>query len=474
VQNSFAPVVHTVQMGSLQDLFSENELRDFDRRVRERVENPLYVLEPKIDGLSVSLCYRDGVFVQGSTRGDGFVGEDVTENLRTIRMIVPKLRKNISFLEVRGEVFMPRTSFDQVVEQQELNGEKPFKNPRNAAAGSLRQKDPRVTAQRLLDIRVFNVQQIDGVNLTSHRESLELLAGLGLPVIPDYQIGSDIEWAIKAVADMGDSRGKFPFDIDGAVLKIDSFSQREELGATSKFPRWAAAFKYPPEEKATKLLDIEVRVGRTGALTPTAVFEPILLAGTTVSRAVLHNQDFITEKQIAVGDTIIVRKAGEIIPEVVGVKAHQPGAAVYSLPKNCPSCGQPVRRDPGDAVTRCENIACPAQLLRNLIHFASRDWGRRSSSCWLITGWSILPSTSIRSRPPIFPGLSAWAKRAHRTSSTRSSAQRQTTFPVCFSGWASATSARRPPRCWRGALGPCRRWPGLRARNCFPSKASAA
>jgi DNA ligase (NAD+) len=373
VQNSFAPVVHTVQMGSLQDLFSENELRDFDRRVRERVENPLYVLEPKIDGLSVSLCYRDGVFVQGSTRGDGFVGEDVTENLRTIRAIVPKLRRNIAFLEVRGEVFMPRTSFNKVVAQQELNGEKPFKNPRNAAAGSLRQKDPRVTAQRLLDIRVFNVQLIDGVNLSSHRESLELLADLGLPVIPDYQMGSDIEWAIKAIADMGDSRGKFPFDIDGAVLKIDSFSQREELGATAKFPRWAAAFKYPPEEKATRLLDIEVRVGRTGALTPTAVFEPILLAGTTVSRAVLHNQDFITEKQISVGDTIIVRKAGEIIPEVVGVKAHQPGAAVYMLPENCPSCGQPVRRDPGDAVTRCENIACPAQLLRNLIHFASRD-----------------------------------------------------------------------------------------------------
>ncbi len=372
VQNSFAPVTHTVQMGSLQDVFSTDEVRDFDRRVREKIDVPEYVVEPKIDGLSVSLEYRDGVFVRGSTRGDGFVGEDVTENLRTIKSIPKKLSEPLPFLEVRGEVYMPLTSFAQVVAQQELNDERPFKNPRNAAAGSLRQKDPRVTAKRLLDILVFNIQQVEGKTLLNHAESLAFLKAQGFSTIDAGHPLTDIETVIKEIEKIGESRGKNPYDIDGAVVKINRFTDREALGKTAKFPRWAVAYKYPPEEKATTLLDIEVRVGRTGVLTPTALFEPITLAGTTVSRAVLHNQDFIDEKQIAVGDVVLVRKAGEIIPEVLSVVEHK-GAAVYKLPAHCPSCGHSVSRDNDDAAVRCKNIACPAQLLRNLIHFASRD-----------------------------------------------------------------------------------------------------
>ena len=372
VQNSFAPVTHMVQMGSLQDVFSTDEVRDFDRRVREKIGAPEYVVEPKIDGLSVSLEYRDGVFARGSTRGDGFVGEDVTENLRTIKSIPKKLSEPLPFLEVRGEVYMPLTSFAQVVAQQELNDERPFKNPRNAAAGSLRQKDPRVTAKRLLDILVFNIQQIEGKTLTNHAESLAFLKAQGFHTIDAGQPVSDIETVLKEIENIDKSRGGNPYDIDGAVVKVNSFTDREILGKTAKFPRWAVAYKYPPEEKATTLLDIEVRVGRTGVLTPTALFEPITLAGTTVSRAVLHNQDFIDEKKIAVGDVVLVRKAGEIIPEVLSVVEHR-GAAVYKLPDACPSCGHPVSRDEDDAAVRCKNIACPAQLLRNLIHFASRD-----------------------------------------------------------------------------------------------------
>ncbi len=372
IQNTFAPVTHAVQMGSLQDVFSTDEVRDFDRRVREKIEAPEYVVEPKIDGLSVSLEYRDGVFVRGSTRGDGFVGEDVTENLRTIKSIPKKLPLPLPFLEVRGEVYMPLESFAKVVAQQELNDEKPFKNPRNAAAGSLRQKDPRVTAKRLLDILVFNIQQIEGRSLATHAESLAFLKAQGFHIIGALRPVGDIETVLKEIESIGESRGKNPYDIDGAVVKVNSFTDRETLGKTAKFPRWAVAYKYPPEEKATTLLDIEVKVGRTGVLTPTAVFEPITLAGTTVSRAVLHNQDFIDEKQIAVGDAVLVRKAGEIIPEVLSVVEHK-GGAVYKLPDICPSCGHPVSRDNDDAAVRCRNLACPAQLLRNLIHFASRD-----------------------------------------------------------------------------------------------------
>ena len=369
--NSFEQVEHVVQMGSLQDVFSDEEVVDFDRRVREVVSDPIYVVEPKIDGLSVSLEYRDGVLVRGSTRGDGFVGEDVTENIRTIRSVPLRLKRDIPFVEVRGEVYMPVASFEKVVAQQELKEEKPFKNPRNAAAGSLRQKNPKITAQRGLDIFVFNLQQIEGVQVSGHKESLDLLKELGFQVSPSYLAVDTIEKAIEEIRAIGQRRGEYSFDIDGAVVKVDSLAQREMLGATAKFPKWAVAFKYPPEEKITTLLDVEVKVGRTGALTPTAVFEPIQLAGTTVSRAVLHNQDFIDEKQIAV-DKIIVRKAGDIIPEVVAVAEHC-GNPTYQLPEYCPSCHTKVVREEGEAAIYCPNIECPAQLMRNLIHFASRN-----------------------------------------------------------------------------------------------------
>lgn len=371
--NTFAPVRHEVQMGSLQDVFDVEELRAFDARVREAAVSPTYTVEPKIDGLSVSLEYRDGQFVRGSTRGDGITGEDVSENLKTVRSIPMSLRDPLPFLEVRGEVYMPRSSFDRVVARQLENEEEPFKNPRNAAAGSLRQKDSRVTAQRGLDIFVFNIQQIEGKTLSGHKESLDFLREQGFKVIPTCRQFSEIEPAIAEVERIGEERYQFPFDIDGAVIKVDSFADRELLGATAKFPRWAVAFKYPPEEKETTLRDILIQVGRTGALTPTAVFEPITLAGTTVSRAVLHNQDFINEKGVAIGDRIIVRKAGDIIPEVVAVAHHQEGEPPYQIPSVCPSCGSIAEREEGEAVLRCVNMACPAQVARNLVHFASRD-----------------------------------------------------------------------------------------------------
>lgn len=371
--NSFAPVAHTVQMGSLQDVFDVEAVRAFDAKVRETVADPLYVVEPKIDGLSVSLEYRDGVFVRGSTRGDGMTGEDVSENLKTVRSIPMHLTRPIPFLEVRGEVYMPRASFEKAVARQLENEEEPFKNPRNAAAGSLRQKDSRVTAARGLDIFVFNIQQLEGETLDGHRASLEFLQELGFKVIPEYVCFADADGVVGRIEEIGAKRYDFAFDIDGAVVKVDSFSQREQLGATSKFPKWAVAFKYPPEQKESVLREIVIQVGRTGALTPTAVFDPITLAGTTVSRAVLHNQDFITQKGISIGDTIVVRKAGDIIPEVVSVSRHNLDAPVYQISEICPSCGSLAEREEGEAVLRCVNMACPAQMARNLVHFASRD-----------------------------------------------------------------------------------------------------
>lgn len=370
--NSFEKVAHAVQMGSLQDAFSDGEMLDFFRRVEEKIDHPVYVVEPKIDGLSVSLEYRDGEFFRGSTRGDGFIGEDVTQNLRTIRSIPLKLTRPLPYLEVRGEVFMPRDSFLKVVERQEIEEETPFKNPRNAAAGSLRQKDPKVVAERGLDIYVFNVQQIEGEELTSHKQSLDLLRDLGFKVIPRYNTFEDPQQVLDEIASIGDRRGEYPFDIDGAVVKVDDFSEREILGAGAKYPKWAMAFKYPPEEKETVLKQIDVNVGRTGALTPVALFDPITLAGTTVSRAVLHNQDFITEKDIRIGDTIVVRKAGDIIPEVVSVAKHAEQSEPFLLPEHCPVCGSEVVRVEDEAAVRCENPECPATRLRNIIHFASR------------------------------------------------------------------------------------------------------
>lgn len=370
----FAPVRHTVKMESLQDAFDYNELYAFDARVRAAIgDNICYSVEPKIDGLSVSLEYINGAFVRGSTRGDGEVGEDITENLLTIQTIPKKLHGFTGDIEVRGEVYMPHKSFLDFVKAQELAEQPIPKNPRNAAAGSLRQKDARITAQRNLDIFVFNIQQIRGAEISSHKESLDFMQSLGFHVLPSYKQVSDINKVITEIERIGESRGALDFDIDGAVIKVDRFSQREEMGSTSKFPRWAIAYKYPPEEKETTLLDIEINVGRTGALTPTAIFEPIHLAGTTVSRAVLHNEDFIKDKNIAIGDRILVRKAGDIIPEVTGVVQHDPEQPPYKMPCVCPSCGATVSRDPSEAVIRCTNAECPAQLLRNLIHFVSRD-----------------------------------------------------------------------------------------------------
>lgn len=367
----FTPVPHAVKMESLQDAFSYEELYDFDRKIRELAE-PVYSVEPKIDGLSVSLEYENGRFVRGSTRGDGEVGEDVTANLMTIADIP----KQIAFpgrLEVRGEVYMSRERFFALVERQENEGLPPAKNPRNAAAGSLRQKNPAVTAERGLSIFLFNIQQIEGKTLSSHIESLDFLKSLGFSVLPFYDRASGMEQAIALIERIGQNRGSLSFDIDGAVIKLDDLHLRGEFGSTAKFPKWAIAYKYPPEEKQTRLLDIEINVGRTGALTPTARFEPVLLAGTTVSRAVLHNEDFIREKDIRIGDTIVVRKAGDIIPEVVGVAEHGENSTPFAMTAVCPSCGAAVTREPGEAVTRCTNAECPAQLARHLIHFASRD-----------------------------------------------------------------------------------------------------
>jgi DNA ligase (NAD+) len=415
--NTFAQVEHQVQMGSLQDIFSFEELRDFDRRVREVVPDPSYVVEPKIDGLSVSLEYRDGVLTVGSTRGNGFVGEDVTENIRTIRSVPLRLPEALPLLEVRGEVYMPVKSFERVVETQELEGEKPFKNPRNAAAGSLRQKNPRITAKRGLDIFVFNVQRVEGKELSSHSQSLEYLQSLGFKVVPEYKAYGDMEEVIRDIATIGEKRGEYSFNIDGAVVKVNDFAQREQLGSTAKFPKWAVAYKYPPEEKETRLLDIQVQVGRTGAVTPTAVFEPITLAGTTVSRAVLHNQDFISEMGLAVGDKILVRKAGEIIPEVLAVTWHDPDKPSYRLPERCPSCGAVLVREEGAAAVRCPNISCPAQLVRSIIHFCSRGAmdidGMGDVVCQLLVEKKMVttPADLYRLTPEQLVGLPGFAKK---------------------------------------------------------------
>lgn len=372
VSTKFDKVQHAVRMESLQDVFDMDEVRDFDRRVREAGLQPSYVVECKIDGLSVSLEYQDGIFVRGSTRGDGDVGEDVTENLATITAIPKKLSNAPRFLEVRGEVYMPRDAFERLAKEQEESGRQVFKNPRNAAAGSLRQKDAAITAARGLSIFVFNVQQVEGHTLTGHQESLDYLKEMGFPVSPRYSRFENVEDVLREIEAIGTLRGTLPYDIDGAVVKVDDFEQRRRLGSTAKYPRWAVAFKYPPEEKDTVLKEIEVSVGRTGVLTPTAVFEPILLAGTTVSRAILHNEDFIREMDIRIGDTIRVRKAGDIIPEVVCVVRHEENAQPFVMPSHCPSCGAPVNREEDEAALRCVNPECPAQALRNLIHFASR------------------------------------------------------------------------------------------------------
>ncbi|MBE6757250.1 MAG: NAD-dependent DNA ligase LigA [Ruminococcaceae bacterium] len=369
----FTPVQHEVPLASLQDVFSYEELADFDRRVRDVIPSPRYVVEPKIDGLSIALTYENGRLVRGATRGDGEVGEDVTANVRTIANIPDALTKALPRMIVRGEVYMPREQFAALVEQQEQNGEKTFKNPRNAAAGSLRQKDSAVTRSRGLDIFVFNLQMIEGETVRSHDESLSRMEDLGFHIVPFRFTAESAEEIIEKVRRIGDMRHGLSFDIDGAVVKVDNFTDREQLGSTSKFPKWAVAFKYPPEEKETTLLDVEITVGRTGVLTPTGVFTPVTLSGSTVARATLHNEEFIREKGLYLGDTVVLRKAGDIIPEVVRVKAHLPNAVPYNMPTQCPSCGTAAVREDGEAAWRCPNPLCPAQQLQKLVHFASRD-----------------------------------------------------------------------------------------------------
>ena len=372
--STFAAVTHPVPLESLQDSFSESEVADFDAKVREKLSRVEYSVEPKVDGLSIALEYRDGKFVQGATRGDGKVGEDVTENLRTIRSLPKELPDKLPRLIVRGEVYMSKEVFARLNAEREENGEAHFANPRNAAAGSLRQQDPKVAAKRHLDVAIFNLQLAEGKSFSTHSETLDYLRSQGFPVIPNLVV-TELEDALEEIRRIGRDRAELPFDMDGAVVKLNSLSDREILGSTSKVPRWAIAFKYPPEEKESVVEDIVVQVGRTGVLTPKAVLSPVRLAGTTVTNATLHNQDFIAEKDIRVGDTVLVRKAGEIIPEVVRVlpEKRPEGAMPYHLPTSCPVCGAPVYREPGESATRCTGAECPAQLLRNLCHFTSRE-----------------------------------------------------------------------------------------------------
>ena len=372
--SAFQKVRHAVPLESLQDVFSFEEFEEFDARVRETEPDAVYSVEPKVDGLSVALEYVEGEFVRGATRGDGLVGEDVTENLKTVRSIPMHLENAPARLIVRGEVFMPRASFARLNEQREQAGESLFANPRNAAAGSLRQLDPKIAAKRGLDILVFNLQLAEGVTFETHAETLDYLRALRFKVIP-YTLCKSAREAETQITAINEGRYDLSYDNDGAVMKLNSLSGRARLGSTAKFPRWAAAFKYPPEIKSTVLEDIVVQVGRTGVLTPRAVVAPVYLAGTTVTSATLHNQDFITEKDVRIGDTVKIRKAGEIIPEILEVELDKRpvGAVPYHLPSVCPVCGAPVVRDEDGAAMRCTGAECPAQLSRNLAHFVSRE-----------------------------------------------------------------------------------------------------
>ena len=371
----FSTYTHEVPLESLQDVFNAEEVAEFCQRMDEALGAPAeYSVEPKVDGLSVALEYRDGVFVRGATRGDGRVGEDVTENLRTVRSIPMTLPEKLPRLIVRGEVYMSRSVFEEINAMRELQGKPLMANPRNAAAGSLRQLDPKICAERRLDIQVFNLQLAGGREFATHTETLDYLASQRFKVIPHAAL-SGVSACLAEISRINDQRMEYPFDIDGAVVKVNSLSDRIVLGSTAKFPKWAVAYKYPPEKKPSRVLDIVIQVGRTGVLTPKAVLEPVRLAGTTVTSATLHNQDYIAEKDIRIGDTVVVQKAGEIIPEIVEVDvSRRPEDAVpYILPEICPVCGAPVRRDPDGAALRCTGAECPAQLLRNITHFASRD-----------------------------------------------------------------------------------------------------
>ncbi len=375
ILEGFQPYTHEVPLESLQDVFNGEEVAEFCQRMEQALGTGVeYSLEPKVDGLSVALEYRDGVFVSGATRGDGRVGEDVTENLRTIRSIPMTLPEKLPRLIVRGEVYMSRAVFAEINAQRELDGKPLMANPRNAAAGSLRQLDPRICGERRLDIQIFNLQLAEGREFSSHAGTLAYLEEQRFKVIPRKTL-TGAAACQEEIARINDQRMEYPFDIDGAVIKVNTLSDRSVLGSTAKSPKWAVAFKYPPEKKPSVVRDIVIQVGRTGVLTPKAVLAPVRLAGTNVTSATLHNQDYITEKDIRIGDTVIVQKAGEIIPEIVEVDfAKRPErTSPYILPEVCPVCGAPVRRDEDGAALRCTGAECPAQLLRNLTHFASRD-----------------------------------------------------------------------------------------------------
>lgn len=374
VKNSFAPVTHEVPLESLNDVFSHEELYDFGRRMDDAfVEGHSYSVEPKIDGLSMSLIYENGMFVRGATRGNGLVGEDVTENLKTVRNLPMQLNNAPSHLVVRGEVYMSKEVFGELNAIREINGEPLFANPRNAAAGSMRQQDPKVAASRKLDIIIFNVQA-SSESYNDHASSLDALKAMGFPTVP-YSVYDNMDACVQAIEALGENREVLAYDMDGAVIKINNFAQRTALGSTAKAPRWAVAYKYPPEKKESKVVDIVVQVGRTGVLTPKAVVEPVRLAGTTVTNATLHNQDFIDKLDIRVGDTVLVQKAGEIIPEVLSVNYDKrpDDTEPFKLPAFCPECGSPIVRDPDGAAHRCTGMECPAQLLRTIAHFASRE-----------------------------------------------------------------------------------------------------
>lgn len=375
VAENFESVTHIVPMLSLNDAFSKEEVFDFDKRVRDAVGNVEYVTEYKIDGLSVSLEYENGLFVRGSTRGDGITGEDVTENLKTINSIPLKLTSPVPFIEVRGEVFMSKATFDKLNAKREENGQSLFANPRNAAAGSLRQLDSSVARERNLDIFIFNIQRAEGIEFSTHHEGLAILKDLGFKTVQQNEVFKNIEDAFRQVEIIGEERDTLPFDIDGAVIKVNDLATREELGTTAKCPRWAVAFKYPPETKKTKLLDIFIQVGRTGKITPNALLEPVRVAGSVISKTTLHNIDFIRERDIKIGDNVYVRKAGDIIPEIVGVelKDRTGEEKDFYMPDCCPECGAPVVRVEGEAAHRCTGDSCPAQLLRRLMHYVSRD-----------------------------------------------------------------------------------------------------
>ena len=369
----FQPYTHDVPLESLQDVFNAGEVMEFCERMDTALGEVEYSIEPKVDGLSVALEYRDGVFVRGATRGDGRVGEDVTENLKTVRSIPMRLPEKLPRLIVRGEVYMSRAVFEEINAGRELEGKPLMANPRNAAAGSLRQLNPKLCAERKLDIQVFNLQLAEGKTFATHAETLEYMASQRFKVIPYKTMKSgELQAEIERI---NDQRMEYPFDIDGAVVKVNNLSDRTKLGSTAKCPKWAVAYKYPPEKKPSKIVDIVVQVGRTGVLTPKAVLEPVRLAGTTVTNATLHNQDYIAEKDIRIGDTVIVQKAGEIIPEIVEVEfSKRPeGTIPYVLPDVCPVCGAVVVRDEDGAALRCTGAECPAQLLRNITHFASRN-----------------------------------------------------------------------------------------------------